>query len=57
MEICRLLVLGSSSDGNCYILDCGTEKLIIEAGVKDNIVLNALNYEVGNVGAVLCTHR
>ena len=29
----ELRVLGSSSSGNCYILDNGNEALIIEAGI------------------------
>ena len=28
----ELIVLGSSSKGNCYILDDGSEALILEAG-------------------------
>lgn len=30
----ELKVLGSSSNGNCYILDNGKEALILEAGVR-----------------------
>lgn len=30
----ELRVLGSSSSGNCYILDNGNEALIIEAGIR-----------------------
>ena len=30
----KLIVLGSSSNGNCYILDNGNEALIIEAGIR-----------------------
>lgn len=52
-----LQVLHSGSSGNCYILTAGTDKLILEAGVNEDELLEALNYDIGSVGAVLCTHR
>lgn len=57
MEVCSLTTLGSSSSGNCYIIQCGKEKLIIEAGIKIKEVLNALNYEVNSVAGVIVSHR
>ena len=38
----ELRVLGSSSSGNCYILDNGNEALIIEAGIRFIDVKKAL---------------
>ena len=38
----RLNVLGSDSNGNCYILQTDTEALIIEAGVRMSDVKKAL---------------
>ena len=38
----KLNVLGSDSNGNCYILQTDTEALIIEAGVRMPDVKKAL---------------
>lgn len=39
MGVCRLKVLDSSSKGNCYLLECNNETLILECGVKWETVL------------------
>lgn len=51
-----LQVIGSSSAANGYILTCGDEKLIIEAGCKPKEYLAALNYDLSSVAAVLVSH-
>lgn len=56
MEICRLKVLGSSSDGNCYILDSNNKKLIIELGVSWSDVLKGLNYKIEDVAGCIVSH-
>lgn len=43
----KLKVLGSSSQGNCYILDCQGESLIIELGLPWKEILKGLNYREG----------
>lgn len=53
----ELKVLGSSSNGNCYILDNGKEALIIEAGVRFQEVKKALGYNLRKVVGCLITHR
>ena len=53
----KLYIVGSSSQGNSYILDCNGEKLILELGVRWKDILSALNYKLDNVVAMLCTHR
>lgn len=53
----RLKVLGSSSSGNCYILENNTEAIILEAGVNFNKVKQALNFNISKVVAVLVTHE
>lgn len=35
----NLLVLGSSSRGNCYLLECSNETLVLECGVDWSVVL------------------
>lgn len=53
----KLKVLGSSSKGNCYILENDSEALILEAGVKFSEVKHALNYNIKKVVGCLITHE
>lgn len=53
----ELKVLGSSSAGNCYILDNGKEALILEAGVAFPKVKKALGYNLRKVAGCLITHQ
>ena len=50
-------MLGSSSNGNCYILDNGKEALILEAGIRFQEVKKALCYNLRKVVGCLITHR
>lgn len=51
-----LQVISSSSDANGYILTCGEDKLILEAGCKPKDYLTALNYDLNGVSGILCSH-
>ena len=53
----ELKVLGSSSSGNCYILECGSEALIIEAGISFINVKKALGFNLRKVVGCLVTHQ
>lgn len=54
----KLIVIGSSSKGNCYLLQSSTgETLIVEAGVKMQLVKQALSWQLNNVVGCVCTHR
>ena len=53
----KLKVLGSSSKGNCYILENDSEALILEAGVKFSEVKHALNYNIKKVVGCLITRE
>jgi phosphoribosyl 1,2-cyclic phosphodiesterase len=55
----KLTVLGSSSKGNCYLLQSETtgETLIVEAGVRMQEVKQALSWQLGKVVGCLCSHR
>jgi phosphoribosyl 1,2-cyclic phosphodiesterase len=53
----KLKVLGSSSHGNCYILENDGEALILEAGVKFAEVQRALNFNIGKIVGCLITHE
>ena len=52
----KLIVLGSSSSGNCYILDNGNEALIIEAGIRFQEVKKALDFNLRKVVGCVVTH-
>ena len=49
-------MLGSSSSGNCYILDGEKEALIIEAGIHFPAVKKALDFNLRKVVGCLITH-
>lgn len=53
----KLIVLGSSSSGNCYILESDTEALIIEAGVPFKEVKVALGFNVRKIVGVVVSHK
>ena len=42
-----LKCLGSSSEGNCYILECDNDSLIIELGIAWKTILEKLNFGEG----------
>ena len=52
----KLKVLGSSSSGNCYIVESDTEALIIEAGVSFKEVKVALGFNVKKIVGVIAGH-
>lgn len=52
-----LRCLGSSSEGNCYIIECSNEILILELGVSFKDILKALNYDVSKVVGACVTHK
>lgn len=53
----KLHILGSSSSGNCYILDGEQEALIIEAGVPFYEVKKQLAFNLGKICGVVVSHR
>lgn len=53
----RLIVLGSSSSGNCYLLDSGEECLMIECGVPFREVEKAIDFNISKISGVLVSHE
>ncbi len=53
----KLIVLGSSSKGNCYVMTNGVESLIIEAGVKWSEVKQIMGYNISNIAGVIISHE
>lgn len=52
-----LRVLGSSSQGNCYLLESEDETLIIECGISFKEIKKALYFNLRNVVGCLITHE
>ncbi len=52
----KFRVLDSGSSGNCYLLESDTEVLIIEAGIKFKEVKKAIDFEVGKIVGLICSH-
>lgn len=52
----KLTVIGSSSSGNCYVLQNSREALIIEAGCKLQEVKKALGWKLSKVAGAIVTH-
>ncbi len=52
-----LSILGSSSDGNCYIIQNETEALVIECGVSFKEVKKALDFNISKVVGALVSHE
>lgn len=52
----ELKCLGSSSAGNCYLLENETECLVIEAGVPFKEVKKALDFNVRKIVGVVVSH-
>ena len=53
----ELIVLGSSSDGNCYILQNGVEALILECGVAISEVKKAVDFNISKIAGALVSHE
>lgn len=52
-----LTVIGSSSEGNAYVLQNEREALLLEAGVNFKKVMQAIDYNPAKVQGVLITHE
>ena len=53
----ELHVLGSSSSGNCYILQNKDEALVIEAGVSLKEVKKAVDFNISKIVGVIVSHE
>lgn len=51
----KLIVIGSNSSGNAYVLVSEKEKLLIECGVHISKIKKALNFDLSNLSAIV-TH-
>lgn len=53
----KLKVLGSSSSGNCYLIEAKNEKLVLDAGINFKEVQKELNFNFTEIKGVLVTHE
>lgn len=53
----RLNVLGSDSNGNCYVLQTDREALVIEAGVRFSEVKKVLKWQLSKVVGAVISHE
>lgn len=52
----KLTVVGSSSHGNGYLLQCGDDSLIIECGMPKKEVFKHIDWRIENILAAIVTH-
>ena len=57
MQNYNLKVVGTGSEGNCYLLTVNNQTLVIEAGVNFTKVKKALNFDLSGVVGVLVSHE
>lgn len=53
----KMTILGSSSKGNCYVLQNDSEALIIEAGMSLAEVKKALGWDIAKVKVCIISHQ
>jgi len=53
----KVKVLGSNSNGNCYILQASNSTLILELGVNFKDIKNGIDYDYSKVAGALITHE
>lgn len=53
----KIKVLGSSSRGNCYLLQLKKETLILECGINYKDILKGLDFNLESVIGCLVTHE
>lgn len=52
----KLKCIGSGSDGNCYLLCCGDDVLILDCGVQMKEIRRGLGYNMLGIKGVCVTH-
>lgn len=53
----KLTCLGSSSSGNCYLLEASDGVLVLECGVSLKEVKKALDFNIGRIAGAVVTHQ
>ena len=50
------MCLGSSSRGNCFVLETKKEKIVLDLGVGFSQILKNIDYNIESVRGCLVTH-
>lgn len=50
-------VLASGSKGNCYLIDNGETKLLLDAGIPFNQIQIGCDFHVSDISGCLVSHR
>lgn len=53
----ELKILGSSSKGNCYLLDNGKDCLMIECGIAFKEIQKAVNFDISRIAGGIVSHE
>lgn len=51
-----LKTLSSGSIGNCYLLECNNEILILDCGISIKDIKIGLNFNLGGIKGVMISH-
>lgn len=49
--------LASSSAGNCYLIDDGSTKLLLECGIRFKEIQRGVNFQVSQIAGCMITHE
>lgn len=52
----KLKILSSGSSGNCYLLECNDEMLVLDCGLPIMEIKKGLNFDLSNVVGCVVTH-
>ena len=53
----KITALASSSAGNCYMIDNGHSRLMIECGIPWRTIKDKLGFELSGISGVLVSHE
>ena len=56
-NMASLKCVGSGSSGNCYILTCNNEKLILDCGLPIKVIKQGLDFDLQGIQAILVGHK
>lgn len=52
----QLIVCGSGSYGNTYLINSETECIVLDCGINFNTVMKSIDYKISKIRFVLCSH-
>ena len=56
-DMASLKCVGSGSSGNCYILTCNNEKLILDCGLPIKVIKQGLDFDLQGIQGILVGHQ